>query len=423
MPYQVVKVEGRETTPFTHNNEVVIFQTAHDAQAYAAYLSQVFQGKYQPRRIKEDDDDWKAKEVERFRTGHYTKLPWHDEAWVAKNKDCEFHYPHVSRQDQTKIAYVPDAENGERDVKTVVKPSKYLATFYSKILTEDEIRTLVAKYKKAYDKDNALLFAYDAKEIVHVYRNGPRSCMSGGMNNYRSKIHPVSVYAGPDLAVAYVERGKHIVARSVVWPKKKIYSRLYGDMHLLETLLIEEGYHAGRLTGARLTKHKQGGRYVCPYLDGSVNESMTVSVGRKYLKICYGDGKHIATNQDGFCGWGFNCPSCQQETTTKVGRAMTAVNGQYWCNPCYTSALAESRIFTCGYSGNPYTTDVAVTMADGSRWHRSYANDAYRAFRCGDCSQLFPVTQRAFDLNGRPVTRNGRYVCRPCATVQQELAL
>lgn len=105
--------------------------------------------------------------------------------------------------------------------------------------------------------------AKTAKEIIEVYRVGPPSCMKG------SKA--VGAYEGPDLAVAYMQnkKTKEIVARAVVWPKKRLYFRVYGKERKLyyklklENSLHRRGYKNGRLAGARINQ-----KYGVPAIDG-----------------------------------------------------------------------------------------------------------------------------------------------------------
>ncbi len=425
MPFHVVRVEGRETRPVCSEclgscdecyNEPHIFNRPEDATYHADYLTRIG-NKHQPRPIK-SNVDWRKREKERFASGHYTKVPWHDEPWVLKAKECVDHFVHVSKKDQTKISYTSTDLNGERDVKTISRPSRYLANNYGLILTEDQRRELVAKYKKLYDKDNVLLFAYDAKDIERVYRQGPHSCMKSP--SVRSKVHPCRVYAGPDLAVAYVERTNYgITARALCWPKKQLYSRIYGDVHLLENLLEEEGYEQGDLEGARFTKLKQGNRYVCPYIDGNYHR---VKVGHKYMYITR-NGKRYAANQDGFCGQGFRCALCSAEMELYKAGRVVVVNGAQCCEPCWAVALEEGRIFCCGYSRNYYNISEAITMNDGAQWHRAYIRPGSNTgFTCVTCNINY---RQGLAHRNTGVGNDGyrRFECRSCAVPQRELAV
>lgn len=413
--YNVVRVRGRATEVVLQaNGQPRVWMDPLNATDWAQRETGYTGIKHQVRPVKQDVN-WQEREKKRFATKHYTPLPWHKEPWV-KLKECVNHFAHVSRFNEAQIAYTRNEADGLRDVKTAVPPASYLTRFYRELLSEDEIRQYVAQYKKLYDKDNIVKFAYTAKDIVRVYTRGPRSCMSAPARNYRSPVHPSTVYAGPDLAIAYVERKGKITARCVVWPKKKIRSRIYGDTHLLANLLVEEGYMEGSLEGARLTKLKHGNRYVCPYLD-SVRY---VTVGTRYLTITQ-KGKHprIAGNQDGFCGQGFNCHQCNTEQDAAKARHIN-VDGRPWCLACFEDALSNKRIYRCGHSQGYFLINSAVTMFNGVLWNRYYINGTY-GFRCQECKVYYPSTRthigrNQYDSIGRLVT-----VCVSCHTRQQEL--
>lgn len=415
--FHVVRVAGWETS-FMPNDEVpYIFYSELEATRYAEDMAYRTGHKYQLRPIK-SDIDWRQREVDRFASGFYTKVPWHKEPWVLKAEKCVDHFTHVSRQNQANVAFIDSTAKGERDVKTRMRASRYLTNYYGTILKEDSIRYWVAQYKKLYDKENRLLYAFEAKDIERVYKRGPHSCMKAG--NFRSKIHPARVYSGPDLAVAYIEKGGKITARSVIWPKKKIYSRVYGDRELMETLLEEEeGFKEASLEGARLTKVKQGNRYVCPYIDGGTK----ISVGSKYLRVNK-NGKHACRNQDGFCGRGFRCALCNQEHVLKNEQPPVAVIGAYYCPDCIRQELEAEHIFLCAHSKQYFPREVAVSMFNGDLWHRCYI-DGRTGFQCVECNLNYPTrgghahTRVGYDrYSGR-----NTYKCLNCATRQHEMEL
>jgi len=110
-----------------------------------------------------------------------------------------------------------------------------------------------------------LRFATTEEEIIRVYEDGPKSCMSGSS--------AVAVYAYLDTAVAYAVVDDKIVARSVVAENRKnnipkTFVRAYGDKNLLKTLLEDAGYREGALHGCRLKKIEDGlGNIRMPFLD------------------------------------------------------------------------------------------------------------------------------------------------------------
>lgn len=107
--------------------------------------------------------------------------------------------------------------------------------------------------KKIPRRQHVFKYAKTQEEIIRVYRFGPHSCMKGRVS--------VAAYAKGDLAVAYLTHIKsgRIVARAVVWPKKGLYWRMYGDSKRLQHSLAYRGYRHGRLKGARIDANTFGG--------------------------------------------------------------------------------------------------------------------------------------------------------------------
>ena len=108
----------------------------------------------------------------------------------------------------------------------------------------------------------SLEFAVTAEEIEAVYATGPQSCMSGPVGptgrmhaaGYPSpSVHPTYLYAGGDLAIAWLSTGKgKVLARTLCSPRTKKYigTKLYGGAHA--TMLMAElrtmGYTSGLLS-------------------------------------------------------------------------------------------------------------------------------------------------------------------------------
>ena len=402
--FHVVRMNGIIAVPVLDGNgDPVIYPDAVTAQHYAQHYSYNTGVKHQPRPIIEDVD-WRKREQNRFDSGHYTHVPWHKEEWVCKNKDCADHFVHVARQNTSNIAFTIDEKKALLDQHTAMRPSKYLTTYYNKILKEDEIRAWVGKFKKEHDKDAVLHLAYTAKDIVRVYRNGPGSCM-GGKKRFLSKVHPASCYEGPDLAIAYAQRQGHISARCVVWPAKKLYSRIYGDIHFLQELLHEEGYQEGSMRGARMTKIKDGDRYVCPYIDYEGH----VHIGVKWMRI--GKGKfhsRYAANQDGFCGRGFNCPLCAaNRDADKV--VYHAYNGQNACELCINKGIVNGTIGECITLRQYFPVDRLARLYDGRFMYLDYFYN--EGFTCRECGKCYPSMRKGYMRNGTAKaskTRNKR---------------
>lgn len=438
--YIVVRMAGKNAIPvcmgynerqgeLPEGMEPTVWEYLGDAKAYQNYWANNYGLNYQVRPLVPKGVDWRQRERDRFESGHYTKLPWHDEEWVARNEKCCDHFPHVGRNDPGLIAYTADEKKALRDVKSVLRPARYLHQYYSTILTEAAIREWAAKYKKLYCPEDLLHFAVTAKEISHVYRRGPQSCMSKDVG---TPVHPSEAYAGPDLAVAYVKKQGRIVARALCWPKKQIYSRVYGDQELLSGLLDDEGFeqHWDRegydhaFVGARLTKIVHNNRFICPYIDGYFR----VRVGKKYLTIDP-KGKWNCQNQDGYCGTPFHCRKCNQ-TYDQGKMPHHNVSGTHWCDNCFKAHKDElgqcQYLITHGgrrYQDHWFPKDKLFLMGNGEWWQRDYAFRADCAFQCNDCGLRLPV-----GMGSKKYATYDRYAgyhafrkCNDCADRQGEL--
>ena len=125
--------------------------------------------------------------------------------------------------------------------------SAKLGTFLTKHypnLPAEEIAAQAAAYRTE-NTPPTLEFARTPEEIATIYRTGPTSCM-GGKNLAIFGHNPVTAYATPDLAIAYISRRGKPTARALVRTTegKKWYSRIYGDSTALTRALRAEGFRA-----------------------------------------------------------------------------------------------------------------------------------------------------------------------------------
>lgn len=263
MAYKLVNLRTMQEF-LTRTGKVARFRTGRDASNAAFKLQLDGDDRYQPRVI--IDDSWRKREEKRFSSGKYTKLPWHREKWWVKSAHAKNHFAHVSKDGGAMVAYTPDDEYGAADRQVRISPGKYLDRFFSNVLTRKQITDIATRFSAHYDKLNFGI-ARSRKKIRDVYERGPSSCMSGKSS---AKINRAEPYAGPDLAVAYIQNDKgRYSARVVVWPEKKIYGPvIYGDIYRMEAALKAHGYKQGSLRGARLRRLKDAaGRLIVPYVD------------------------------------------------------------------------------------------------------------------------------------------------------------
>lgn len=158
-----------------------------------------------------------------------------------------------------------------------MKVGTYLQKYLADFVGADEI-TQLANLFAADQQGLELKLARTPDEIEHVYIVGPSSCMSGPVEKLgkyggygNATEHPARAYGAGDLACAYVERKNEIIARSIVWPKRKIFTQIYGEDHmLLRSMLIRASYkpaHSGKdFEGARFLELT-----VMPYLDFDIS--------------------------------------------------------------------------------------------------------------------------------------------------------
>lgn len=253
--------------------------------AHAAMVAGHLESTHKITFIPTDDEyqTWAERERARFKSGEYIHVPW------RQHDTHPQHYAHLSLTKPGLIAYSKDAEHGVADRQTVVKPGKYLEEFYQGEFSSSQIAIWIGQCGA---KHLTLQVTQDRADIRTIYINGPTSCMKAKFDCL--PCHPAEVYAGPDLALAYYGDKSNACARAVVWPDKKIYSRLYGNEHVLVALLKQAGYERGSLQGARVLKISCDRGYVMPYVD----YLDYCDIGRKYITL--GDGDRSCQNTDGF---------------------------------------------------------------------------------------------------------------------------
>ncbi|HEY9552046.1 hypothetical protein, partial [Allosphingosinicella sp.] len=247
------------------------------------------------------DVDWPVREKLRFADGSYAPTPWHDEPWYREKHDE--HFCHVSTEQAGKIAFTENAAKGQIDRQLVMSPGRYLHRFFSAHLDNNAIEGWCARLSVQLEED-ALKITQDADEIEDVYVGGPGSCMAHDASEFDSFCHPTRVYAGPDTAIAYIGPRDDARARSVVWPERKIYTSLYGDVSRLRLLLENAGYAKGGLNGARIRRIVDGDSFVVPYIDAGDD----LADDGEYLII--GRGSIPSENTNGLGNRCWYCPRC-----------------------------------------------------------------------------------------------------------------
>ena len=233
-------------------------------------------------------DAWKGREQSRFDQNSYARVPWFMETWAYQ---FATHYAHMSLAFPNMVAYTPNDEYGAEDRQLRVTPGTYLMKFGEGHLSQEQVDDYCGTVR-AFGRP--LRIARTTEEILAVYLTGdtdeegchsPTSCMSHDVRKYSTKVHPVSVYGESDLGVAYLgEPGERIVSRAVVWPNRKLYTRVYGDNALM-TVLQANGYKRGSPSGARIRFVEIDGEVVAPFVDDCEGANEIVDSEGTWLRL------------------------------------------------------------------------------------------------------------------------------------------
>lgn len=410
------------------NNNVLLTErfTTEDgkrAGRIAQRLSYITGEKYQVRKIENGDDNWQERERARFAGGDYKPLSENLAGYVKKFWPNSF--AHVAQRDHTLIAYTKDESKGRLDLQSVATVDTFCRLMADYAKKHDRYGYSLDAYLNAFQEagkahlneiaisSNPVKFATTAEEITDVYTNhaptGPvaSSCMHYGdpreadacpfeeeymaYTEDNEFIHPVSAYAAGDLAVAYMTDDKgRTIARALVWPEKKIYSRVYatGDSfhkalqalgYERSTLYYRTGSNSG-LKGARIAMIRgRHGFAIMPYID----EVGRVEVHGDYFRI----GNEIvngmrpvgAQSQSGYCSYyvpnKITCPHCSSQFNEDIGKRVYTAdspNGEVWCSSCYND---EDVVYRCHSTGRYYTVadHPYVVTIEGYKVIESYA--------------------------------------------------
>jgi hypothetical protein len=412
------------------HDTTILYNTGGEAAAAAAAFTDVTGDKCQPR-LFQLDENWQTREQLRLISGEYTPLPWDTLALVKISEleppqrddlfyDYEYqlkynwfysrrkpearrNFPHVSKIKRGNIAYTESADRGRRNLKTSIRPGRYLDRFYS--LNNDNIRHYASEFMAQFG-ELKLLFAKTIEELDFVYKRdiGPNSCMTYELNCYVDHYPPTRVYAASDLSVAYIaqlddeEKPERVLARCVVWPEKKLFGRAYGDVEKLHGLLRKEGYQSGSFRGATLPKipSSQEGEWYMPYLDGDYH----VKDKGDHWIITGSGGDAKADSTTGTISLGVWCDCCDRQF--RASRMVHIIDiDETWCNHC-----VDERAFHCFKCGEYYdtnTTSLKIILPYEQNW-------------CENCSDgnvdLCTATETYWKMKDLVEMHGGDYWCR-----------
>lgn len=348
------------------------------------------------------DPKWKEREKRRIDDGTYRDMPWLPYPWWVSTMAYAIwkdQYPHPSLERPGFLAYTANEEDGTKDKQSIVRPGAYLKKYFSQVLNYygyDE-SPMIDVFMAAYGPTD-VKFATTEQEIITLYEHGVHTCMQGRHWPFAGK-NPAHIYAAGDLQVAYLGSLENAKARTVVWPEKKLFSRVYGDIARLTRGLEKLGYKWGAPIGAKIKRIEirkvkfdpnRGPPTACfivPYIDKKNQPGgghLSVIDKGDHLLICEEGvpGSHHCGLPDGYSGQyvpredefpTFTCDNCKTAGHRELSSVYTEENPEdcdeaSWCKKC-TARYA----FHCQWSGSWFAKDkVKPTQVDGHYWSPYY---------------------------------------------------
>jgi hypothetical protein len=377
------------------------------------------------------DETWKRREFKRFVSGEYRQMPWCEDNWWNSDPANAIHmnhYAHPALEKPGWIAYTKSDEDGVKNKQSLLRPGAYLNRYFEKVLYDYGMSKarLIESFMMMYGPID-IKFATTAHEMVRAY-DLLHTCLYG--RAWPKDIHPVKMYDYGDLQVAYIgdlDAGK-VSARSLVWPEKKLHSRVYGDIARLQSGLERMGYKWGAPIGAKIRRIQlrepmfKGGEpphscFLVPYIDKRNQQGgghLGVIDKGDHLEICEDglEGSHHCGLPDGRSGHyvpredehpKFICSRCDDEFKKLYpvyhrdpdDDEEADAEELRWCNNC-----RMRNTFECGYSGHFFTMDTPKVEVGGVYWEERYAN--MYAITCQGNGRLYKKDQVRQVYPGKP---------------------
>ena len=407
---------------------------------------------------------WREREHRMMSAGVYQPPVWSDEGWwqdiIFHLKD---HYTHVSLADPTAIAFTEDERKGEADRQTSMRPGKYLQKFLGGgsegLIEHGPLKgqlPRITKMQIAYyaswhqtgarpESEDILDFTEDPDMMVRLYEDGPASCMMG--KHWDHRYHPVRVYAGGGLALAYLTSvSGDVIGRALCWPAKQVFGRVYPTPNStrehehhdeLMARLKAKGWKSinednNVFNGALLTQ-VQGryGDYVMPYLDHEYGVREVYRDGKNWWVMDRDethqentDGTMIGNDPD------WHCESCEEGFSdsedncsvygywagsgdTRRPHAGYPRAEQTWCCDC-----RDNSTFYCDGSEEHYVDNGdSVYANDGCTYERHWF-DANGGWQCTHSDEYYlrredpPVVLADGSLMHPDNVEEGAFLCR-----------
>lgn len=271
---------------------------------------------------------WVYRECARFHFDHYSPPLFLEQLHTLDllDRSLWWHFPHISVDEPTMVAYTPSPEYGRADRQVRMKVGRYLQQFYGNVLTQEQIRSM-ANGVKGF----TFHMSKERSDFKQVYEDssGDRghtgSCMAGSnIGDVYGDYHPAEVYASGDFAITWLTDHitNELVARAVLaYPDQPNngghFVRLYGDEACtLHTMLADKGYEKrnGYESGLRLLAlTDDNDNYLMPYIDGNERD-VSMMRGHWIIGSCQGEHYHTASSTGGIYPGGAVCDHCGDHT-------------------------------------------------------------------------------------------------------------
>lgn len=402
--------------------EYVMDETTGNALSFASgnmasdFCKKNSDKRLQPRKFV-DNPKWELRERVRMENGEYKPVP----SWVYSYQSREWHYLHMSKEKHPLLSYTKSKENGRADVQNRISWENYLKKYHGDILTKSELDRLLSRFEMDATPPTELKIATTPEDIAKVYTNyfsvSPSvagSCMRHQFKGHPK--HPTYAYGAGDLAIAYLtESTGKTIARALVWPEKKLYSRVYAENDHLHNLLKKEGYVKSAyhqtggplMVGARLLKIDipgVTGVHLMPFIDEPIvvklseDKEFFVTVDpaqnqrRTFIprfQTGTSNGYQLTDEGNIECAW-CDCElNRRQATRVYLGRT----DSEFICSECQEQGAERNELFFCNGEQRWYATSEvsSVEAANGDRWSTHFYE--HHGFTCAKSGLIYHVRE------------------------------